>query len=73
VRRIVFSGGDTSGHAMLAVGAEALEFLAPLADGVPLLRVRSPDAAFDGLEIALKGGQMGDSTLFLRAATGRAP
>jgi uncharacterized protein YgbK (DUF1537 family) len=70
LKRAVFMGGDTSGHAMLAVGAEALEFVASVADGVPLLRVRSADAAFDGMEIALKGGQMGDLALLPRAARG---
>ncbi len=72
LRRAVFSGGDTAGNAMLAMGAEALEPVAPLAPGVPLLRVRSADEAIDGMEVALKGGQMGDSELFLRAAAGPA-
>ncbi|MCZ8183802.1 MAG: four-carbon acid sugar kinase family protein [Beijerinckiaceae bacterium] len=70
--RAIFAGGDTSGHAMLALGAEALEPLAPLAAGAPLLRVRSTDPVIDGLEVALKGGQMGDETVFVRAARGRA-
>ncbi len=70
LHRAIFAGGDTSGHAMLALGAEALEPLAPLAAGVPLLRVRSMDPAIDGLEVALKGGQMGDEPIFVRAARG---
>lgn len=70
--RAVFSGGDSSGHAMLAVGAEALEPVAALAPGVPLLRIRSSDERFDGMEVALKGGQMGDADLFLRARDGQA-
>lgn len=72
LKRAIFSGGDTSGHAMLALGAEALVPVAPLANGVPLLQVRSSEAAFDGLELALKGGQMGEADLFVRAAAGRA-
>ncbi len=68
--RAVVAGGDTSGHAMLAIGAEALEIVAPLAPGSPLMRLRSQDARHDGLEIALKGGQMGGPDLFLRAAAG---
>jgi 3-oxoisoapionate kinase len=71
VKRAVFSGGDTSGHAMLAVGAEALEPVASLANGVPLLRIHASDPAFDGMEVALKGGQMGDAALFVRAASGQ--
>ncbi len=70
LRRAVVAGGDTSGHAMLAIGAEALEIVAPLAPGSPLMRLRSQDARHDGLEIALKGGQMGGPDLFLRAAAG---
>lgn len=68
--RAILAGGDTSGHAMLALGAEALEPLAPLTPGAPLLRVRSMDPAIEGLEVALKGGQMGDEPVFLRAARG---
>ena len=67
LERAIFSGGDTSGHAMLTLGAEALIPIAPLAPGVPLMRVRSTEAAFDGLEIALKGGQMGAASLFVDA------
>lgn len=70
LKRAVFSGGDTSGHAMLALGAEALVPIAPLAGGVPLLEIRSARPAFDGLELALKGGQMGGPDLFVRAARG---
>ncbi len=55
---------------MLALGAEALSPIALLAPGVPLLRLDSVEAAFDGLEVALKGGQMGDDDLFIRAARG---
>lgn len=68
--RAVAAGGDTSGHAMLAIGAEALETVAPLAAGAPLLRLRSQDPRHDGLELALKGGQMGGTDIFLRAASG---
>ncbi len=58
---------------MLAIGAEALEIVAPLAPGSPLMRLRSQDARHDGLEIALKGGQMGGPDLLLRAAVGDHP
>jgi uncharacterized protein YgbK (DUF1537 family) len=70
IGRAIFSGGDSSGHGMLALGAEALSPIALLAPGVPLLRLDSVEAAFDGLEVALKGGQMGDDDLFIRAARG---
>lgn len=70
--RAVIAGGDTSGYAMLATGAEALAPIGKLAEGVPLLRVLAGDPQIDGLEVALKGGQMGDPDLFIRAANGTA-
>lgn len=70
LRRAIVSGGDTSGQATLALGAEALVPICPLANGVPLMELRAADPAFDGMEIALKGGQMGGEDLFVRASTG---
>ena len=67
IPRAIFSGGDTSGHATLALGAEALLPVCPIANGVPLLEIRSAEPAFDGMEIALKGGQMGAEDLFIAA------
>lgn len=67
IRRAIFSGGDTSGHAMLALGAEALVPVAPLAPGAPLMQLRSANPTFDGLEVALKGGQMGTENIFIEA------
>jgi uncharacterized protein YgbK (DUF1537 family) len=68
LQRAVISGGDTSGHAGLALGIHAVTALAPLAPGSPLCRAYSDDA-HDGLEIAFKGGQMGTPDFF-RAAKG---
>lgn len=59
-RRAVVSGGDTSGHVVRQLGLYALTALAPVAPGAALCRAHSDDPAFDGLELALKGGQMGD-------------
>ncbi len=57
--RTVICGGDTSGHASKALGIYALEILMPIAPGSPLCIVHSRNELFDGLEIALKGGQNG--------------
>ena len=66
--RIAIGGGDTSGHALTALGAEALSAVAPLAPGAPLCRiVTQRDAAIDGLEVTLKGGQMGAPEFFIQA------
>ena len=80
VRRAVISGGDTSGHATLRLGVYALTAIAPLAPGAPLCRAHadlSADAggatdrpAHEGLELALKGGQVGDPDFFLAAKHG---
>ncbi|UOM34369.1 four-carbon acid sugar kinase family protein [Acuticoccus sp. I52.16.1] len=68
--RAVISGGDTSGYATAELGVYALSALAPLAPGAPLCRTWADDPAFDGLELALKGGQMGAADFFV-ASTGR--
>jgi 3-oxoisoapionate kinase len=67
LRRAVIAGGDTSSHAAKQLGIYALELLAPLAPGSPLCRASSYEMQFDGLEIALKGGQVGKTDYFERA------
>mgnify|MGYP001971032383 CR=1 FL=1 len=68
MRRIAISGGDTSGHVLTQLGADALSAVAPLAPGAPVCCVHTgTDAAIDGLEVTLKGGQMGQPTFFLEA------
>ncbi|MDE3027409.1 MAG: four-carbon acid sugar kinase family protein, partial [Paracoccaceae bacterium] len=57
LRRGAVLGGDSSGHACRALGITALEAVAPLAPGCPLCRAHA-EGAIDGIEIALKGGQM---------------
>ncbi len=64
LRRVVVAGGDTSSYATQELGLYGLEMLAELTPGAPLCRGYSEDAAFDGLEIALKGGQMGKEDYF---------
>lgn len=58
IRRAVISGGDTSGHGMRALGIKALKAIAPTIPGASLCTGYGGDH-HDGLEIALKGGQMG--------------
>lgn len=64
LRRVVVAGGDTSSYATQELGLYGLEMLAELTPGAPLCRGHSDDPAFDGLEIALKGGQMGRADYF---------
>lgn len=64
IRRLGIAGGDTSSHAVQALQAWGLSYRAPLAPGVALCRLHSEQTSLDGLEIMLKGGQMGSDTLF---------
>ncbi|MGJ8583977.1 MAG: four-carbon acid sugar kinase family protein [Marinosulfonomonas sp.] len=66
IKRVAVAGGDTSGHATTALKAKALSALSPLAPGAPLCRVHSADQDIDGLEITLKGGQMGTADFFVQ-------
>jgi uncharacterized protein YgbK (DUF1537 family) len=67
IGRVVIAGGDTSSYATQELGLYGLEMLGELAGGAPLCRAHSDDRRFDGLEIALKGGQMGGPDYFGRA------
>ncbi len=71
--RAVIAGGDTSGHASLALGIFALTALAPIAPGSPLCRAHSDDPAHEGLEVTLKGGQVGTPDFFCAVKRGGAP
>jgi uncharacterized protein YgbK (DUF1537 family) len=64
LRRVVVAGGDTSSYATQELGLYGLEMRAELTPGAPLCRGYSEDPKFDGLEIALKGGQMGKADYF---------
>lgn len=62
--RIVVAGGDTSSHAVAALDMWGLSYRAPLVPGAPLCRIHSDNARLDGLDIVLKGGQMGPVDFF---------
>ena len=70
--RAVIAGGDTSSHALRELGIHALTPRMPLAEtpGSPVSTAHSDDPAFDGLEIALKGGQVGHDDYFVRIRQG---
>jgi uncharacterized protein YgbK (DUF1537 family) len=71
LRRVCLAGGDTCSHATPALGIYALEAIAPLAPGSPLCRASSEQREMDGLEIALKGGQVGGADFFGLIRAGR--
>jgi uncharacterized protein YgbK (DUF1537 family) len=64
LRRVVVAGGDTSGHVVRRSGIDVLEVVAPMSPGSPLCRASSSRARVDGLEVVLKGGQIGQSDFF---------
>jgi uncharacterized protein YgbK (DUF1537 family) len=72
IRRVVVAGGDTSGHVVRQVGIEVLEVLLPLTPGSPLCRATSRRSSVDGLEIVLKGGQIGRPNFFETVLRGEA-
>ncbi|MES2433515.1 MAG: four-carbon acid sugar kinase family protein [Pseudomonadota bacterium] len=71
LRRAVISGGDTSGHGARQLGLFALSALAPTIPGAALFTAHG-DGTHDGLQLALKGGQMGSADYFgwIRAGGG---
>lgn len=71
--RAAIAGGDTSGHAALQLGIDALTALGPLDPGSPLCRAHGADTPLDGFELALKGGQVGRPDFFTAVRRGGRP
>lgn len=63
LQRVIVSGGDTSGDICQVLGIDALSALAPTIPGAAICRAHAT-GPMDGLEIALKGGQMGSDDYF---------
>ena len=70
LKRVILSGGDTSSHAASHLRIDALTCAAKLAPGGPLCRAHSQDPSRNGIEIALKGGQVGAADYFVKARDG---
>ncbi|MEJ8847921.1 3-oxo-isoapionate kinase OiaK [Variovorax rhizosphaerae] len=70
--RVVVAGGDSSGEVASALDIQALTVAAGLAPGAPLCRAWSSAKVRDGLEIVLKGGQIGGVDFFGLARDGHA-
>lgn len=66
LRRVLLCGGDTCSHAVQQLKLTALIWMADAAPGAPLCRAHADDPAVDGLELVLKGGQVGGVDLFER-------
>lgn len=68
--RLVIAGGDTSGYVTRELGIRSLECMAALAPGAPMCRATSENPRLDGLELVLKGGQIGGIDFFSRVKNG---
>lgn len=72
IGRAVISGGDTSGYSLLQLGIKALVAKAPTIPGASI-SVGYGETIHDGLEVALKGGQMGSRDFFSWVRDGGGP
>ena len=72
LKRLLLSGGDTSSHVTQRLAPKALRVKARLAPGAPLCQAMSHEPHLAQLEIALKGGQMGQPDYFVKALRGTA-
>jgi uncharacterized protein YgbK (DUF1537 family) len=70
LRRVGIAGGDTSSHVALGLDIWGLAWRGALAPGVTLCAARADRPALDGIEMMLKGGQMGPVDLFERFLNG---
>lgn len=73
VRRFVVAGGDSSGAVGSHLGIRALTVEAGMAPGAPLCRAWSDHPKRDGLQVVLKGGQMGSPSFYGQVRSGIFP
>lgn len=71
VERLLLSGGDTSSQVTQALAPDGLVVAARLTRGAPLCRMVARNQPWlNELQVALKGGQMGDASFFESARAG---
>ncbi|RPH41216.1 MAG: four-carbon acid sugar kinase family protein [Burkholderiales bacterium] len=70
--RVGVVGGDTSSRAVQALAPWALGWVGRIGASAPLVRAHADDPAVDGLELMLKGGQMGEDDVLDRLVAGDA-
>ncbi len=64
VRRLLVAGGDTSGYTMHGLDAYAIEIESNFVVAGALCRLCSTNPNVEGVQIMLKGGQVGGEDLF---------
>lgn len=70
LKRLVVSGGDTSSQVTKVLAPDALVIKSDISPGAPLCEMRSREPYLKDVEIALKGGQMGNRDYFVKALRG---
>jgi len=70
LRRILIAGGDTSGYVTRELGIQAMSCISTIVPGAPLCRCYAEDARMDGIQLSLKGGQVGGIDYFERVRRG---
>jgi 3-oxoisoapionate kinase len=64
IKRVCIAGGDTASYATRQMGITALEMICPTTPGAPLCKAHAPGQPVDGIEICIKGGQVGKADYF---------
>ncbi|MFZ4287786.1 four-carbon acid sugar kinase family protein [Variovorax sp. HJSM1_2] len=70
LRRVGIAGGDTSSLAVQSLDAWGLSHIGQVSADQALCRVHSDNPTLDGMELMLKGGQMGPPDVFERLIRG---
>ena len=71
LKRVCVAGGDTCSYVLRQMDIHSLELLMPITPAAPLCRAFSNRSAFDGLQVASKGGQIGAPEYFIQVLNGR--
>ncbi len=73
LKRVCVAGGDTCSYVLRQMDIQSLELLMPITPAAPLCRAFSNNSAFEGLQVASKGGQIGAPEYFIQVLNGRPP
>jgi 3-oxoisoapionate kinase len=71
LKRVCVAGGDTCSYVLRQMDIHSLELLMPITPAAPLCRAFSDNPAFEGLQVASKGGQIGAPEYFLQVLNGQ--
>lgn len=69
IDRLGLAGGDTSSYAIRALDVWGLSYIKPIDSGVALCQLHADQPHLHGLQVMLKGGQMGALDIFEKLLT----